>query len=97
VENFKYPLSALDNGIEGVVELDYIIEANGHISNIKPVKSLGAGCTEEAIRLLKSISWSPAIKNNQLVRVKHRFKLMFNLDEKSASFDYMHNFQNSSF
>ncbi len=96
IKNFKYPQSALDNSIEGIVELEYIIESNGHVSNIKPIKTLGAGCTEEAIRLIQSLSWEPAEKKGKSVRFKNTFSLTFNLSGESATFNYQHNFQNNS-
>jgi TonB family protein len=68
--NLDYPNIAKTQGIEGTVYLSMIVETNGFVSNIKPDKSVGGGCNEEAERLMGQTIWKPAEKDGRLVRSK---------------------------
>ncbi|HPR57380.1 MAG TPA: energy transducer TonB [Bacteroidales bacterium] len=78
-ENMVYPPAALKQDISGTVELFFIVEPSGRASNIKVMKSVGGGCNEEAIRLLKLLRWKPGIKDNMAVRTEMTLSLTFNL------------------
>ena len=54
-ENLKYPELAYTQNIAGDVELSFIVETSGRISNLEVVNPLGGGCTEEAIHLIKQM------------------------------------------
>ena len=49
----KYPKAALEKKIEGVVLVKYDIDYKGKVVDAKVAKSLGHGCDEEAIRIVK--------------------------------------------
>lgn len=69
-ENVKYPEPALEAGVEGRVLLSFIVEPNGTISNVKVMKSLGSGCDEEAVRVIKNMPrWNPGKRHGTPVRV----------------------------
>lgn len=69
-ENVKHPKEALEAGIEGRVLLSFIVEPNGTISNVKVTKSLGSGCDEEAVRVIKNMPrWNPGKRHGTPVRV----------------------------
>ncbi len=55
--NLKYPKSALDNRIEGKVRLRYAINYKGEVTDVKVQSSLGHGCDEEAIRIIKLLKF----------------------------------------
>jgi TonB family protein len=52
-KNISYPAAALENGVKGVVIVEFSVDKNGKLSDFKVVQSLGYGCDEEAVRLLK--------------------------------------------
>lgn len=52
-QNIRYPDAARKKGIQGVVKLRFTVSAAGKLSNFKVLQSLGYGCDEEAIRLIK--------------------------------------------
>lgn len=52
-KNLRYPAAALENGVKGVVIVEFSVDKNGKLSDFKVVQSLGYGCDEEAVRLLK--------------------------------------------
>lgn len=79
-ENMKYPETAYIQNIAGDVELSFIVETSGRISNLEVVNPLGGGCTEEAIHLLKQIYWSPGIYKGMAVRTSLSASISFSLD-----------------
>ena len=76
-KNIKYPSLALQQGISGIVKTEFIIEANGKISNIKIVKATAGGCNEETTRLLKKTNWQPGIIEGKPVRTFYSYSLNF--------------------
>jgi len=52
-ENLQYPQEAIKNGISGTVKLSFVVKPDGAFENLRIKKSLGFGCDEEAIRLIK--------------------------------------------
>jgi protein TonB len=79
--NLNYPEEAFRRSISGTVSLEFVVEKNGLPSNIIVVASVGGGCDQEAIRLLQSIQWMPAIKQDSLVRSKNHLDISFNLGD----------------
>ena len=59
--NLKYPASAKANGIEGVVDVAFVVKADGSIGSIKIVRMVDPDLETEAIRLVKGMpNWLPA-------------------------------------
>ncbi len=79
-KNLTYPEEALRRNIQGTVEIFFVIEPSGLVSNVNPVRFVGAGCTQEAIRLIKMIKWLPGVKNGKAVRTQLSLKISFNLE-----------------
>ncbi len=52
--NLTYPKAAQEANIEGEVTVRFTIKKNGKLSDLQITESLGYGCDEEALRLLKS-------------------------------------------
>lgn len=80
-EHLQYPELAIRQNLSGVVKLNFIVEINGRISNMYIEKSLGAGCNEEAIRILRMLKWMPGILHEQAVRTNGSLTITFNLDK----------------
>jgi outer membrane biosynthesis protein TonB len=78
-ENFVYPDEAFKKNITGIVKLNFIVEPHGHISNLMVIEHLGAGCTEEAIRLIKLLKWTPGLIDGRAVRVNITIPIKFGL------------------
>lgn len=59
-ENIKYPAQARRMGVQGKVFVEFIVEKDGSLTNFTIVKGIGAGCDEEAIRILQiAPNWTP--------------------------------------
>jgi len=80
--NLRYPLKAKDAGVEGCVFVRFIVEKDGSLSDIYVVKGIGAGCDEEAIRLVESYdsAWTPAQISGQPARQKLVLPIFFKLE-----------------
>jgi TonB family protein len=79
LSEIEYPAVAKERSIEGTVLIEFVVETNGFVSNLKVLKGVNGGCTEEAIRLLEKTKWQPALINNKLVRYKTTYPITFNL------------------
>ena len=59
--NMRYPEAAKANGIEGVVDVAFVVKADGSIGAIKIVRMVDPDLETEAIRLVKGMpAWIPA-------------------------------------
>ena len=81
--NIKYPEVAYKQSISGKVTLQFVVELQGRVSNIKVLVPVGGGCTQEAIRLLQMIKWMPGIKDDKAVRTLMKMDIDFKLPESS--------------
>lgn len=82
--NLQYPEAAFKQNVSGAVKLKFVVEPSGRISNIVVEKSLGGGCTEEAIRVIRLIRWNPAIYNKMAVRSWMCLEITFDIAKKSV-------------
>lgn len=83
-ENFHYPAHTKDiPEIEGLIIINFIVEADGSLSNVKLIKLIedyGLGLNEEAVRVVSSMpKWIPGKQNGKNVRVSYNLplKIMF--------------------
>ena len=74
----EYPKKAEKQNIEGRVYVQFVVEKDGDISGAKVLKGIGAGCDEEALRVVRSMpNWIPGENNGQKVRVKYTLPIKF--------------------
>lgn len=79
--NVKYPQIAQENGISGTVNVSFVIEKDGRLTNIQVVKSPDRSLADAAITVLqKSPKWTPGRQRNQPVRVKYNLPVVFRLN-----------------
>lgn len=82
-KNLKYPDMAIDQHMSGKVWVSFIVEKDGHLSNIVVDRGSGYGMDEEALRVLKlAPAWRPGIQNGQPVRVKYNIPINFQLGDE---------------
>jgi protein TonB len=66
-------------GLSGVFNISFIIEANGNVGNVKIIGDLGSGTKEEAIRVMALCPrWFPGEHNGTKVRVIYQFPFTIN-------------------
>ena len=79
-QNINYPTLAKESGIQGRVFINFVVEPNGKISNVKVLGGIGGGCDEEAVRVVKSMpKWSPGKQRGKPVRVSYNLPVKFTL------------------
>jgi periplasmic protein TonB len=79
-ENIKYPEEAKELGVQGKVFVTFVVEVDGSITDVKVLRGIGAGCDEEAIRVVKSMpKWVPGKQRGQPVRVQFNLPIKFTL------------------
>jgi protein TonB len=78
-DNFRKP--EVDRDISICIYIEYVIEKDGAITNIKAIKNPGYGLDKEAERVLKrlKVNWIPGIKNDKPVRARMITPITFNL------------------
>lgn len=77
-----YPNTAIQNKIEGIVVVGFVIDKDGIVRNPKIIKSLYFSCDEEALRVLKLIPvWIPAKNNNRNVSFNFKLPIEFKLNK----------------
>ncbi|MCB2376121.1 TonB family protein [Hymenobacter sp. BT635] len=79
-KNQRYPALARKKNIEGKVLVEFMIQKDGSLTDVKLVKRLGAGCDEEALRLIKAApKWEPAMYQGKPVKQKMVLPVLFSL------------------
>ena len=79
-KNIKYPQLARESGIQGRVFINFVVENDGSVTNVKVMRSLGGGCDEEAVRVVKSMpKWKPGKQRGKPVRVSYNLPVNFKL------------------
>ena len=79
-ENVKYPEEAYSKGIEGRVLVQFIIEKDGSVTNVKVIKKVNDAIDAEAVRVVKAMpKWKPGKQNGREVRVKYTIPVIFRL------------------
>jgi protein TonB len=82
--NIELPKQAIERGIEGAVYLSFEVSDSGEISDVLVTRGIGAGCDEEAVRLLKkSTDWTPARINTESVKSRQAIRIVFKQPTKS--------------
>jgi periplasmic protein TonB len=75
-----YPNAARENGIEGQVVVQFIVNEDGRISGAKIIRGIGGGCNEEALRVVNNMpKWKPGKQNNKTVKVYYTLPIRFQL------------------
>ena len=79
-KKMKYPSQARRMGIEGKVFVQFVVGKDGSISEVKIMRGIGAGCDQEAIRVIKtSPAWSPGKQRGKPVKVRMVLPITFKL------------------
>lgn len=79
----KYPSSPLTMGIQGEVIVEFIVEKDGSVSNVKVVRSIDDDLDAEAIKVVSaSPKWKPGVLKGRKVRVKYSIPIEFRLKKR---------------
>lgn len=79
-KKMKYPSQARRMGIEGKVFVQFVVGKDGSINEVKVIRGIGAGCDEEAIRVIEnSPKWAPGKQRGKPVKVRMVLPITFKL------------------
>jgi len=82
--NIVYPKLAKQNKIQGRVYVSFVVEKNGSLTDIKVVQGIGAGCDDEALRVVRLMpKWKPGRRQGHEVRCYISMPLNFVFQSKS--------------
>jgi protein TonB len=77
-ENIKYPAAARRMGIQGRVYVEFVIAKDGTLTDVHIVKGIGAGCDEEAVRIVQAAPpWNPGKQRGKPVRQRYTLPIVF--------------------
>ena len=76
----RYPAQARRMGIEGKVFVQFVVDKDGSLTDVKAIKGIGAGCDEEAVRVIsKAKKWKPGKQRGRAVKVRMILPITFKL------------------
>jgi protein TonB len=77
----QYPKMARMANIEGRVIVQFIVDENGQVVNPKVLRGIGGGCDEEAIRVVKTLEFTPGMQRGIPVKVHFTLPLVFKMQK----------------
>lgn len=88
-KNIKYPVNAQKNGTQGRVTVQFIVNADGSISNIGIIRGVDPELDGEAVRVISTMpNWKPGTQKGKPVRVKYTVPVMFRLPDEDKKEEY---------
>ena len=80
--NLVYPEQAIDNNVEGTVHVQFVVDKNGNISDVKTVgNKLGYGLDEEAVTVVSKLpKWTPGKVNGKNVKTRLTIPITYKLE-----------------
>ncbi len=75
-----YPEIAKENGVSGRVTLQFTVEADGSVTNVKVLRGVDSSLDKEAVRVVSSSpKWKPGKQRDRAVKVSYTFPVVFQL------------------
>ena len=79
-DNTKYPVVAQENGVQGRVTVQFVVEKDGSVTGVHVLRGVDPSLDKEAVRVVKSMPrWTPGKQNGTTVRVNYRLPVLFRL------------------
>ncbi|NBC15998.1 MAG: TonB family protein [Bacteroidetes bacterium] len=78
-KQIEYPEIARKAGVEGRVIVQFVVDENGNVQDPVVVRGIGAGCDEEALRVVREAKFQPGKQRGKPVKVKMSLPITFRL------------------
>ena len=75
----KYPEIARKAGVEGRVFLQFTVNEQGNVQDVVVSRGIGAGCDEEAVRVVNLMKFTPGKQRGKAVKVRMSLPVTFKL------------------
>lgn len=83
IHNLKYPARAIDFSVDGTVVVQFIVDKEGDVQNIRISRSVEYSLDKESLRIIRnSPQWKPAIQDGKPVKSYKRQPVMYQLTRK---------------
>ena len=80
-QNIRYPAEAQENCVQGRVIVRFVVEKDGHISDVTVLRSVDPSLDKEAIRVVRNMPrWTPGKQEGEPVRVRYNVPVSFRLN-----------------
>lgn len=80
-QNIRYPAEAQENCVQGRVVVSFVVEKDGHISDVTVLRSVDPSLDKEAVRVVRNMPrWSPGKQGGEPVRVRYNVPVSFRLN-----------------
>lgn len=79
-EQIKYPELARKAGVEGMIVVQFVVDKQGNVVEPEVLRGIGAGCDQEAIRVVRQAKFNPGRQRGKPVRVKMSLPIRFSLN-----------------
>jgi protein TonB len=80
IQNLKYPVTAKDAKIEGMVMITFVVKSDGSVDAVEVLRGIGGGCDEEAVRVVKNSGiWTPGKKEGKAVAAQMTLPVQFKM------------------
>ena len=81
-DNIQYPQDAIDNNIEGTVQVQFAVDENGKVTNVSTLgNKLGYGLEEEAIKVVSAMpKWTPGQVKGKKVKTWRTLPIVYQLE-----------------
>lgn len=88
-KNIKYPEAAMKKGIQGRGIVQFVVEKDGSITNVKILRGVDPELDKEAVRVVSAMpKWKPGTQRGEAVRVRFTVPVMFQLTEDKIPVKY---------
>ena len=88
MNEIRYPLKARQMGVEGQVDVQFVVGKDGSVTDVEVVKGISAECDSEAVRVVRSIpAFKPATQNGKPVNVRMIVPIAFKLNDGKVNPD----------
>ena len=80
-QNIRYPAEAQENCVQGRVVVSFVVEKDGHISDVTVLRSVDPSLDKEAVRVIRNMPrWTPGKQGGEPVRVRYNVPVSFRLN-----------------
>jgi TonB family protein len=87
-QHINYPAEAKTQGIEGTVVIQFVVDKDGTLDDVKIIRDVDGGCGLEAMRVVQLMNtlderWTPGYQKGKAVKVQYNLPVKFKLDNNS--------------
>lgn len=81
IKNIKYPAVARENGIQGRVVVQFVVDRDGSVTEVQVIRGVDPVLDKEALRVVSAMpKWKPGKQHGKPVSVQQVIPIMFRLD-----------------